>query len=266
MMARKFTSLCAALLVTFSGTSSTAQQIGVVSSLEPNMRATAPGQGGARDLGLGQGVVQDDEVATSASARGQLLFDDQTTLSVAPSSLIVLDRFVYDPNAGTGAIGIKLTQGALRFVGGATSEAQEATITTPTATLGIRGSSALVSFINGRTIAVFLMGDRMCVSTGAGRTCTNRQGGVLTEAGYAGQVSQQYLTSALTRIDGTAPTTLVRRSVPAGVRTAVEPSDAPISTRGATASVGDVNTGIFGTLLGGIFGSEFDPFDSGPLN
>ena len=264
-MAPKLTSLVAALMITMAGHGATAQQIGVVASLDPNMRATAPGQNAARELGLGAGVVQDDEVATTATARGQLLFDDQTTLSVAPSSLIVLDRFVYDPSGGSGTMGIKLAQGALRFVGGATSEAQEATITTPTATLGIRGSSALVSFINGRTIAVFLMGQQMCITTGAGRSCTNRPGGVLTEAGYAGQVSQQYLSTALTRIDGTPPTTLARRSVPAGVRTAVEPGDAPLSTQGARGATGNENTDIFGTRIGDIFGSESAPVISGPL-
>jgi hypothetical protein len=49
------------------------------------------------------------------------LFLDQTTLSLAPNTTIVLDRFVFDPDRGTGEIGLQLTEGALRFIGGTLS-------------------------------------------------------------------------------------------------------------------------------------------------
>lgn len=231
----------AAAIATSVASLASAQQIGVVSSLEPNMRATAPGQS-VRSLSVGNGVVADDAVQTSDTARGQLMFVDETTLSVAPASQIVLDRFVYDPSGGDSGFAMKLTTGALRFVGGATSEAQEAVISTPTATLGIRGSSALVSFLGGQTIAVFLMGDQMCLTpNGGSRRCTSRYGAVLTEDGYAGQVSQEYLTSMLTRIDGPPPRTLVRSASDAGVGDTVSPRGPVVSTRGAVFGAGDAN-------------------------
>jgi hypothetical protein len=226
-------------LATFFVGTAIAQQIGVVASLDPNMRATAPGQP-ERTLAIRAGVVADDSVRTEAAARGQLLFQDETTLSVAPASQIVLDRFVYDPNGGSSSFGMQLTTGALRFVGGSTSEAQEATITTPTATLGIRGSSALVSHIGGRTIAIFLMGDRMCITTGGQRSCTSRQGGVLTENGYAGRASPELVANLLTRIDGQPPQ-LRRRTADAGVRTTTSPEQLPISTRGSVLGTADID-------------------------
>jgi hypothetical protein len=103
-------------------------------------------------------VVQDERVQSSATGRGQLLFLDQTTLSLAPNTTIVLDRFVFDPNRGSGEIGLQLTEGALRFIGGTLSRQQDAVIVTPTSTIGIRGSSALVLHLNGRTIAIFIAG------------------------------------------------------------------------------------------------------------
>lgn len=180
-----------------------AQNIGTVASSEPTLRGTPPGSG-TRTLSLGTGVVQDETIASSSSGRGQILFVDQTTLSLAPNTTIVLDQFVFNPN-GSGQMGLQLTEGALRFIGGTLSRGQEATVTTPTATIGIRGSSALVTYLNGETITVFLAGERLCISTpGGGRACTSRRGGVLTEDGYQGRVNPAFLAQILELIDGPA--------------------------------------------------------------
>jgi hypothetical protein len=178
-----------------------AQQIGTVASSEPTLRGTPPGAG-TRTLDVGSGLVQDETVQSSAAGRGQLLFVDQSTLSLAPNTTIVLDRFVFDPASGAGEVGLQLTQGALRFIGGTLSRQQEAVITTPTASIGIRGSTALVLHQDGRTIAVFVAGQRMCIIVNGTRRCTSRQGGVLTEEGYIGRVSPAFLASLITLIDG----------------------------------------------------------------
>ena len=179
-----------------------AQDIGTVASSEPTLTGTPPG-GGSRALDLGAGVVQDERIASSPVGRGQLLFVDQTTLSLAPNTVIVLDRFVFNPD-GTGQMGLQLTEGALRFIGGTLSRAQEATVVTPTATIGIRGSSALIFHSGGRTVTVFLAGERLCLTTSSGqRTCTSRQGGVLSEDGYEGRVDPDFLALLLELIDGT---------------------------------------------------------------
>ena len=178
------------------------QQIGTVASQDPTLRGTPPG-GATRTLAIGTPVVQDETVVSSDSGRGQLLFLDQTTLSLAPNTTIVLDRFVFDPASGAGEMGLSLTEGALRFIGGTLSRGQPATITTPTATIGIRGSTALVLVSGGRTYAIFVAGSQLCLTAGGSQTCTSRQGGVLTEAGYQGTVADQFLALVLSLIDGT---------------------------------------------------------------
>jgi hypothetical protein len=75
-------------------------------------------------------------------------------------------------------------------------------IRTPTSTIGIRGSSALVLYSNGRTIAIFIAGNRLCVATNGGQSCTTRPGGVLTEDGYQGRVAPEFLAFILGLIDG----------------------------------------------------------------
>ena len=207
-----------------------AQNIGTVASSEPTLRGTPPGAG-TRTLNLGAGVVQNETIASSGSGRGQILFIDQTTLSMAPNTTIVLDQFVFNPD-GSGQLGVQMTQGALRFIGGSLSRAQEATVTTPTATIGIRGSSALVIYQNGETITVFLAGERLCItSSGGGRVCTSRRGGVLTEDGYQGRVNPAFLAQILELIDG-APQSGSGTGLGSGVGDP-NPSDrGPVSTTG----------------------------------
>ena len=190
-----------ALLACLLAAPAAAQNIGTVASSEPTLRGTPPG-GATRTLTLGTGLVADETVASSASGRGQLLFLDQTTLSLAPNTTIVLDRFVFDPARGTGEIGVQLTQGALRFIGGTLSRNQPATVTTPTASIGIRGSTALILHNNGQTFAIFIAGEQLCIQAGGARACTSRQGGVLGEDGYLGEVSDEFLAFLLALIDG----------------------------------------------------------------
>lgn len=258
----KFTRVLASVVAVTAiwGSVATSEQIGVVSSATAVMRATAPGQS-SRNISSGAAVVANDKVATSKSVRGQLLFEDQTTLSIAPASQIVLDRFIYDPSGGQGGFGIKLTKGALRFVGGATSELQEATITTPTATLGIRGSTALVSHRGGRTTAIFLMGQQMCITAQGNRICTNRFGGVLTEDGYAGSISADGLKNMIELVDGAPPANLVRSPIRIDLSGSVQPTQMPVTTQGQGTGIGsDTNVDLnFLNDLGasGSSGSEF---------
>lgn len=231
------------------------QQIGTVASSEPTLRGTPPGAA-TRTLSLGTGLVADETVASSASGRGQLLFLDQTTLSLAPNTTIVLDRFVFDPASGAGGIGLSLTEGALRFIGGTLSRGQEAVITTPTASIGIRGSTALVLHRNGRTIAIFVAGQRLCITVDGTRRCTSRQGGVLTESGYLGTVSGEFLAELLALIDGN-PVAGTGTRPGTGITTPNPSQRGPVSSTGE-----EFDTQIFGDDL--ILDEIFEIFETLP--
>ena len=65
---------------------------------------------------------------------------------------MVIDRFVYDPNAGAGKLAASLTRGIFRFVGGKLSkQANGVSMRTPAATIGIRGGVMLVNVRPGCT-------------------------------------------------------------------------------------------------------------------
>jgi len=196
--------LAAALLLApvLLPTGAMAQEIGTVAFAEQRLQGTPPGSG-TRRLDVGTRIFADETVASSDTGRGQLMFLDQTTLTLGPNTTIVLDTFVFDPTSGGGEIGIGLAEGTLRFIGGSLSRDTPATVTTPAATIGIRGSTGIVSYIDGEVAAVFIAGEQMCLSTGSGRpACTSRQGGVLTREGYVGRVSQSYLSQLVAQVNG----------------------------------------------------------------
>ena len=120
-----------------------AQVVGTAGAVNPAARSSAPGSG-TRVIEIGARVVHRERVQTSDQGTVQLVFIDKTSMSIGPNSDLVIDEFVYDPNAGTGRMAATLAKGALRFVGGNTSHTGGANIATPTTTLGIRGGVATV--------------------------------------------------------------------------------------------------------------------------
>ena len=99
--------------------------------------ATAP-------LVVGAHIVHNERIHTTPAGTAQLLFTDKSSMSIAPNTDIVIDEYVYDPNANSGHMLVTLTKGALRFVGGQLSHQGEATITTSAANIGIRGGTVTV--------------------------------------------------------------------------------------------------------------------------
>ena len=120
------------------------ETVGTAAAVRPTSTGTPPG-GSARTLEIGTGIVSKERIQTSGGGSLQVMFNDKTTLTVGPNSNLVIDEFVYSPNAGGGRFAASLTKGALRFVGGQISHTTGATINTPVASLGIRGGAAFVT-------------------------------------------------------------------------------------------------------------------------
>lgn len=117
--------------------SQAADTIGVTSAAQNHVDGIMAGQ--TTPLKVGSPVYQNQHVRTAPASTAQLLFRDQTSLSVGPSSEVVLDKFVYDPSRGTGDVVLSATRGAFRFVSG-TQTPHNYQIRTPVATIGVRGT------------------------------------------------------------------------------------------------------------------------------
>jgi hypothetical protein len=137
--------LVAALFVAASLSGAAAQNMGRVGAVNPEATGTPPGAP-SRTLTIGTNVIYKERVRTSAQGSTQIMLPDSSTLNVGRNSNIVIDEYVYDPNAGTGKMIATVSKGVMRFVGGQISHTAGVTVNTPTATLGIRGGVATVMY------------------------------------------------------------------------------------------------------------------------
>jgi hypothetical protein len=134
------TSLLGVLLSTTAATVTTAdaQSFGKVGAVNQEATGTPPG-GSTRKLTVGAGIVVKERVRTSASGSTQIQFPDQSAINLGANCDMVIDEFIYNPQAKSGTMTATVARGALRYIGGQISHNSGATIRTPTATIGIRG-------------------------------------------------------------------------------------------------------------------------------
>src|SRR5580693_5872913 len=150
----------------FAAAPAAAQQVGTATAVNPLSESTPPG-GTTAPLVVGAHIVHKERVHTTPAGTAQLLFTDKSSMSIAPNTDIVIDEYVYDPNANKGHMLVSLTKGALRFVGGQLSHQGEATITTSAANIGIRGGT--VTVIQGPNgVKVFNVAGIITIVNGAG--------------------------------------------------------------------------------------------------
>jgi hypothetical protein len=149
------------------------EKVGVNSAVNTNAAGTPPG-GVTRRLVVGEKVVFHERIATDAGGQTQILFLDQSSMTIGPNSDLMIDEFVYDPNAGTGKLAMSATKGVMRFVGGKVSKLENAvTLQTPSASIGIRGGVFIMDQqASGPLDVVFVFGKGVTVtgSTGASQT------------------------------------------------------------------------------------------------
>jgi len=157
--------LAGAVILSPSAFAQTATRIGAAAAVRNQV--TAGQSGGERRLAVGNPVFQNDAVRTGADSIAQLLFSDQTTLSLGPRSEVRLDRYVYDPSRSAGDVAVSFTTGALRFITGSQNP-QNYQVHTPVATIGVRGTIVDLLMLDGRMFGILDEG-RVIFTLGNGR-------------------------------------------------------------------------------------------------
>ena len=115
---------------------------------------------GASQINVGDGVLRDETVRTGADSAARLVMIDSTNLSLGANASIRLDRTVFNDEHSYKEIAIRLTTGAFRFVTGH-SEKTAYKITTPLATIGVRGTTLDILSQNGKSTVVLQDGAAM---------------------------------------------------------------------------------------------------------
>ena len=120
-----------------------AQQVGVAAAVNPRAVSQPPNKT-VEQLVIGKNVVRDEKISTFNKGQVQLLFADQSTLTLAENSEIVIDKYVYDPDKQAGEMTATVTTGVLRYVGGKISKKKGVEFLTPSGAVTVRGGIALI--------------------------------------------------------------------------------------------------------------------------
>ena len=174
--------MVAGLLLTAGTSAALAQErVGVNSAVNPEATGAPPGAQ-PRRLVIGQDVIFNEHITSGPAGQTQLLFLDESSMSVGPNSDLTIDQFVFDPKTGTGKLAMSATRGLLRYVGGKLSKQDDAvTLRSATATLAVRGGAFIAQIApNGTTDAAFLYGKGLTVAGAAGGSETLRRPGFHT--------------------------------------------------------------------------------------
>jgi hypothetical protein len=140
-------------------------RIGVTQSIQNNPVGKPPG-GIDRVLRVGTDVQANEVISTAADDRAHLVFLDGTTLTIGPSSSMTIDKFVYDPTTQKGELAVNATKGVFRIIGGRISKTSTIAVTTPSATMGIRGGIAVFGVQASATTSILVFGNSLTVTAG----------------------------------------------------------------------------------------------------
>jgi hypothetical protein len=136
----------------------------------------------AMPINVGDGLLRDETVRTGLESATKLVLADNTNLSLGPNALITLDRTIFNDEHSYREIAVKLVSGAFRFVTGG-SEKTAYKITTPVATIGVRGTVLDVLSQRGKTTSQPSK-TTVVLQEGASRVCAI--GGACTELTHPG--------------------------------------------------------------------------------
>jgi trimeric autotransporter adhesin len=237
--------LSSALLLLGGASGAFAQErVGVNSAVNEQATGTPPGRS-ARPLIIGQEVVYNERITTTDVGQTQLLFLDESSMSIGPNCDLTIDQFVYDPRSGTGKLAMTTTRGLLRYVGGKLSKQDDAvTMRTNSAVLAVRGGAFLLNQApSGSLEAVFIYGRGLTVTgtTGVSQTL-QRPGFAVSIAGPGAAPSAPFpvppgqLAQLLAQLDG-------RPGASGGSRTV--PTEEAVASSGVSQTIsGNINASV----------------------
>lgn len=167
-----FRAAAAAVLAIAAGHALAAQPSGTVVAVV--QQASVDGATGRLVLQQEALLYSGDRIVTDAGGEAQIRFRDDTRLVVGPNSSMVIDAFVFNDDDTAREISINALRGAFRFITGNSNKDAYA-ITTPTATIGVRGTEFDVA-VEGPTGIT-----RVVNFDGVARICRRRPDGTVDD-------------------------------------------------------------------------------------
>ncbi len=104
-------------------------------------------------LHLRDDIFLNDQVQTSSSSSLGITFNDGTTFKLSADAKMTIDNYIYEDGGKQNAGIFDIGRGTVAFVAAAVARTGDMKITTPTSTLGIRGTTGLVEVPQGGAAA-----------------------------------------------------------------------------------------------------------------
>jgi FecR protein len=125
-----------------------ANEIGQVGTLQGEASVTRGGAA-AVALKISDPIFKNDTLSTGPNSALGITFDDQTTFSLSANTRIVVNEFVYQEGGQSSAASFMVGVGTAAFVASLVAKTGTMKITTPVATLGIRGTTGVIDVPQG---------------------------------------------------------------------------------------------------------------------
>ncbi|MEM8876552.1 MAG: FecR domain-containing protein, partial [Pseudomonadota bacterium] len=149
----------------------------------------------------GTTVRENDVVTTGQGSEVAITFTDGSVFNLSENARMTLDEYIYDPNGGQANMLVGLLQGAAAVISGEIAPTGNMNVATPAATLGIRGTSAIIT-LQGGDLRISLITDIRDGQGGFIEIVDNATGQVLQS------LSESDIGSVLTILSGSQDSTL----------------------------------------------------------
>lgn len=167
------------LLAGGAGNSSAAEKeaAGMVIAIRGEAEAVAMA-GASRKLAIKEPVFQGDTLKTGKGGRLQIMFKDNTIISLGSGSELKVSEYGWSAAKQDGKLTTEVKEGAFRVMGGMISKKspEKLQTKTPAATIGIRGSMYSGSVKGGQLSVVFEGGRGISLQNSTGMVVINRPG------------------------------------------------------------------------------------------
>ena len=117
--------------------------VGQVATVQGSATVTR-GNAAPAVLKVADPIFKNDTLQTGVNSALGVTFDDETTFSLSADTRIVVDKFVYQEGGSGNAASFNVATGTAAFVASLVAKTGDMKITTPNATLGIRGTTGVV--------------------------------------------------------------------------------------------------------------------------
>ncbi len=134
--------------------------------------------GAHRRLAVQSDIYLADTIKTGGRGRVQMMFDDNTLISLGSNTAMQIADYQWNPDKKTGAMKTRVSEGVFRIMGGAITQVAPRNFKTetPAGTIGIRGSMYAGKVVGSSLRLLFQGGKGIYVTNDAGTVSIDRPG------------------------------------------------------------------------------------------